>query len=343
MKIWFDLCHPPHVLFFAPQIQELNRLGHETVVTVRDRFQVSELCDMAGIKYFKIGRDYGKQKILKARGVIIRTIQMYWFARRQRFNIAVSHGSTYQVLAASLLRIPSIFMTDYEHIYLRISRKLATKIIMPEIITNDIIKKKGINLHNVIRYPGFKEDVYLENFIPDSTIIDQLKINSGNIIVTLRPPAVEAHYHNPQSEKLFSAVMLYLSEKSNVTMIVLPRTKKEKRKIQDFAHDVNGGIIIPSRAVNGLNLIWHSDLVISGGGTMNREAAALGVPVYTIFRGTIGAVDRFLGKKERLHFIEKVSDIEKIKIKKKIRGKNQFDRRVNLKSFLVERIISIAS
>ena len=110
VKIWFDLCHPPHVSFFAPQIQELKKRGHETVVTVRDRYQVIELCDKAGLKYHRIGRDYGKLTILKGKGLIIRAIQLYWFARKKNITIAVSQGSSYQVLAAFLLKIPTLFL-----------------------------------------------------------------------------------------------------------------------------------------------------------------------------------------------------------------------------------------
>ena len=340
MKIWFDLCHPPHVHVLAPLIRELNRLGHETVITVRDRFQVSELCDLADIKHHKIGRDYGRLKILKAIGILIRTMQLYKFTRKRNLNVAVSHGSEYQLLTAFLLRIPSLFMIDYENCYLGIGKRFATKIVMPETIHNDVLIRKRLNLNKVIKYPGFKEDVYLEDFKPDPGILNELNINSKKIIVALRPPATEAHYHNPESEQPFSAVMSYLIEKSNLTTVILPRTIKEKEKIQKLYN--GNSVIIPSRVINGLNLIWHSDLIISGGGTMNREAAVLGVPAYSIFKGQIGAIDYFLEKTGRLHFIESISDIGKIKIEKRRRGDFYFHRKQNLKFFLVEKIISTA-
>ena len=342
MKIWFDICHPPHVSFFAPQIQELNHLGYETVVTVRDRFQVRELCDLAGLSYYKIGRDYGKTKLSKGIGLFIRAMQLYWFARKRNVSVAVSQGSSYQVLAAFLLKIPSIFMTDYEHIYLGVAKLFAAKIAMPQVISNEVIFKKGVKLNKVIKYPGLKEDVYLDSFKPDSILLDKLNISSQKIIVTLRSPAVDAHYHNQQSERLFSVVLAYLSEKPDVAVVILPRSVKEKKKIIKHYNCTNGKIVIPPQAINGLNLIWHSDLVISGGGTMNREAAALGVPVYSIFKGSIGAVDQFLEKTGRLHFIETLLDIEKIRIEKRKKENFSLHCRKNMRSFLVEKILSIA-
>jgi predicted glycosyltransferase len=343
MKIWFDICHPPHVSFFVPQIRELNRLGYETVITVRDRFQVGELCDLAGLNYCKVGRDYGKKKISKVIGLLIRAMQLYWFARKRNISIAVSQGSSYQVLAAFLLKIPSIFMTDYEHIFFGIAKLLATKIIMPKIIPDEALTRIGIKLNRVIRYPGFKEDVYLENFRPDSLFLEKLNLNSKKIIVTLRSPAINAHYHNQQGEHLFSEVIKYLLKKPGVTVVFLPRSIKEKEKIQQHYDCKDEQIVIPPRAINGLDLIWHSDLVISGGGTMNREAAVLGVPVYTIFKGSIGAVDQFLGETGRLKFMDTVFDVQKILIEKRKPVDLQLSFKRNLKVFLVKEIISAAS
>jgi len=142
-----------------------------------------------------------------------------------------------------------------------------------------------------------------------------------DILVTIRPPATEAHYHNPEGQDLFRESVNFLSKRENICMVLLPRNERQKAYLQTEWPDLikRRKLIVPENVVEGLNLIWNSDLVISGGGTMNREAAALGVPVYSIFRGKTGAVDRYLSDKGRLVLLESVEDINtKISLKKRV-------------------------
>ena len=137
-------------------------------------------------------------------------------------------------------------------------------------------------------------------------------ISEGELIVTIRPPATEAHYHNPESELLFEATINFLGKQENTRMVILPRNEKKqtawvKSNWSEWCD--SGKIIFPEHVVDGLNLIWHSDLVISGGGTMNREAAALGVPVYSIFRGKIGRRGSIPFRKWAAYILETVEDV----------------------------------
>jgi predicted glycosyltransferase len=152
----------------------------------------------------------------------------------------------------------------------------------------------------------------------------QLNFDEHDVVVTVRPPAVEAHYHNPEAEVLLDAALNFLTQAPEVRVILLPRNESQARTLRETWKKWIGNrkIVIPEHAVDGINLIWFSDLVVSGGGTMNREAAALGVPVYSIFRGKIGAVDRHLQQEGRLILIESVEDIrEKIVLRQ--RRKNE--------------------
>src|SRR4029077_12985764 len=162
-----------------------------------------------------------------------------------------------------------------------------------------------------LKYPGIKEDVYVPRFVQDAASQPQLGLREQDIVVTLRPPASEAHYHNPQSDDLFEAAVEYLSRKPEVRLVALPRNEKQGTWLRDRWPNLfsDGKLRIPEKVVDGLNLIWHSDLVISGGGTMNREAASLGVPVYSIFRGKIGAVDQYLSKAGRLVLLQSLEDL----------------------------------
>ncbi len=306
-RIWIDLDNSPHVPFFAPIIKELEARGYSILLTARDAFQVKELVELYQFDCKCIGHHYGKRKLLKLLGILIRALQLLPIVARNRPDLAVAHGSRAQLALATALRIPTLHIGDYEH-------ATAWAVIHPSwVLVPEVIPPEGIHepKDRILRYPGIKEDVYVPVFTPDPGIREQLSLSEDDIVVTVRPPASEAHYHNPLSDLLFSATIEFLSRNPRVKMILLPRNQRqsdaiEKTWTQLFAA---GRALIPSHVVDGLNLIWFSDAVISGGGTMNREAAALGVPVYSIFRGKIGAVDRYLSATGRLVMIETAEDL----------------------------------
>jgi predicted glycosyltransferase len=221
--------------------------------------------------------------------------------------LALSHGSRSQLLAAKLARIPTLVIFDYE--FARALPGLASNYAMaPEVVASSI----GHGNCKILKYPGIKEDVYVPQFKPDPAIETQLRIDGEHIVVTLRPPANEAHYRNPESEKLLQATIEMLAADERVQVILVPRNGKQASSMRALWPGLfaSGKMIIPEHVVDGLNLIWYSDLVISGGGTMNREAAAMGVPVYSIFRGPIGAVDRYLAANGRLVLLESIDDVK---------------------------------
>ena len=306
-KIWIDLDNSPHVPFFAPIIEELERQGCSVILTARDCFQVCELADLYRFEYKRIGRHYGKNKFMKAAGTIFRALQLLPVAFKEKPDLVVSHGSRSQLLTATATRVRSVVIFDYEFAK-PLPGLSPTWVMAPEVIPTSAVQ---FDTRRILKYPGIKEDVYVPRFKPDPSIVSELQLNPNHIIVTLRPPANEAHYHNPESESLFRAVMEMLRDSPNTTAVLLPRNGKQGKAIQSSWPELfaSGKVRIPARAVDGLNLIWHSDLVISGGGTMNREAAALGIPVYSIFRGRIGAVDRYLADAARLVLVESVAEV----------------------------------
>jgi uncharacterized protein len=310
-RIWIDLENSPHVPFFKPIIWQLENRGYSVMLTARDCFQVCDLADLFGLQYKRFGRHYGKHTAAKLAGLGIRVIQMTPTILSWKPDLAISHGSRSLFLLASLLRIPTVTIFDYEHAKW-VKCRGASWVMAPEVIPEEAVCAIGIDKSCILRYPGIKEDVYASLFRPDPSIKDQIGLNGKELIVTVRPPATEAHYHNPQSDVLFDAVIRFLSSKSNVRIVLLPRNDRQAIFVKGRWPDLfsNGKIRIPEHVVDGLNLIWHSDLVISGGGTMNREAAALGVPVYSIFRGKIGAVDHYLSNKGRLVLLESVQDLQ---------------------------------
>jgi len=324
-KIWIDLENSPHVPFFKPIIDELERRGYTVVLTARDCFQVCDLADLFGLRYRLIGHHYGKHKIAKLAGLGIRALQLAPYALREKPDLALSHGSRTQFLISLLLKIPTITISDYEHVSW-MAPLHNSWVMAPEVIPRDALQAIGYKEDRILSYPGIKEDVYAPSFRPDASIRQRLACSDQDVVVTIRPPATEAHYHNPESDKLLDAVFEIVSKRPDVKVVLLPRTPLQEAGLRKQWPELfkTGRIIVPAQAIDGLGVIWCSDLVISGGGTMNREAAAMGVPVYSIFRGKIGAVDRHLSDQGRMVLLETVEDIRtKIKAVRRQRSEKQ--------------------
>ncbi|MGB9836079.1 MAG: DUF354 domain-containing protein [Candidatus Saccharicenans sp.] len=311
--IWIDLDNTPHVPFFIPIKKELKKRNYRVLLTGRNAFQVKELAQKNKLLVRIIGRHYGRHKIKKLLGWLYRTWQLMPFILKHKPDLAVSHGSRSQLTAARLLGITTVLIMDYEH-----SRPAPFS--RPDwVIVPEILNKASLPSPRVLTYHGLKEDVYVPSFTPDDQILKQFGLSADDILVTIRPPATEAHYHNPAGEKLFFAVVDWLLTFSQVKIVMLPRNKKQADEIRNRKKSwfKKGQVIIPEQAIDGLDLIFFSDLVISGGGTMNREAASLGVPVYSIFRGPLGLIDKQLEKESRLVMIKSPEEFSKIKIEKR--------------------------
>jgi predicted glycosyltransferase len=306
-RVWIDLDNSPHVPFFLPIVEELKKRGIDVILTARDAYQVRELLDLYKVRCKVIGGHSGKNKILKVLVNCARALQLAPTAIGKRPDLGLSHGSRAQVLICKALNIPTTVIHDYE---------FTTKTgflepdwtVMPDVIPDGAMSKHG---SHVTRYPGLKEDVYAPGFRPDPSIFRELNISGNPLIALLRPPADEAHYHNPESDLLFAEVLRFLGSQPGVLAVTLPRNERQFKRLRFQWADMlaSGKMMIPERPLDGLNLVWFSDLVISGGGTMNREAAALGVPVYSVFRGKIGAVDNYLVRQGRMTLIESIGDV----------------------------------
>lgn len=305
-KIWIDLDNSPHVPLFRPIIEKLEQQGYELLVTARDAYQVRELIDFYGVHATMVGKHYGKHKVFKALGTFWRAFLLIQLVRKQKPDLAVCHGSRGLLLTCTLLRIPAVALMDYEF-------GAELPFVKPKwLMVPSVLSEHHMGFTSgTIQYPGFKESIYLSTFQPDRTLRNRLGISAEDVVILVRPPAGEAHYHNPEGDKLLHEVLNRFTSDSGMKVLLLPRNKRQEVELRATWADqlASHNFLIPEHAEDGLNLIWNSDLVISGGGTMNREAAAMGVPVYSIFRGSIGAVDRYLAKQGRLVLLETPDDV----------------------------------
>jgi uncharacterized protein len=313
--IWFDLDNSPHVPIFRPVFAELKKRGVEFVVTARDFAQTKDLLDFWDIEYTLIGKHGGKTKYGKLKNLFTRALQLRKFIKDKNVKLAVSHGSRTQIIAAKFLRIPSLLMLDYEYTETKIFNLFASKLLIPEYIPDERLSDAGFKMQKVIRYDGFKEEIYLQNFIPDSDFRKKNDIPENKIVIVIRPPAILGNYHNPKSEELFIEAIKYFSKNENAFILVISRTEEDRNLIRNNIEGGNYRFL--EHAVDGLQLLYAADITLSGGGTMNRESALLGTPTYSIFTGKKPYLDEYLSKKGDLKFIDTIDDIKYICIDKK--------------------------
>ncbi len=315
-SIWIDLENAPHVPFFKPLIVGLQERGHKTYVTVRDFGYTRDLIEATGIPYDMIGKHAGKNFGRKVFSILGRVGGLMRWAGGKGIDVAVSHGSRSLVLAGAALRIPTVTMYDYEFVSTSIFNRLSSKVLLPDILPDDLLGKLGLEPGRLAKYPGLKEEVYLGDFTPDPTVLKDLNVGADQIVVVVRPPATVAHYHNPLSEEIVQRILDRLDGVENAVGIITPRTKEQAASIKASLKTPSKFRVL-EKPVNGLNLIAHADLVVGGGGTMNREAAMLGVPVYSVFTGRVGTIDKALSEQGKLTLVRSLDDVGLVTFEKR--------------------------
>jgi hypothetical protein len=298
VRIWIDMTAPAHVLVFRPIIQRLRERGHDVAVTARDYSQTVELLRLHRIDATVLGSHGGANRLEKARALASRTRAMRAFGSGRGFELALAHGSNDLALAAAMLRVPAANTFDYEFATLQhnIGCRLARRVMVPDRIPAERLSRYGVGPGKLVRYPGLKEEYYLHDFEPDSAALDALGIDRERTVVVFRPPPDVALYHRTENP-IFPRLLERLGRDGDVHAVVIARTDDQREFVRGLALP---SVIVPDGAVDAQSLIALADLVISAGGTMNREAVALGTPVYTTFAGRIGAVDEALIAEGRL-------------------------------------------
>jgi uncharacterized protein len=305
VKVWIDLTNSPHVLVMRPVIAVLKARGHTVEVTARDFAQTLGLCERFGIEHTAIGRHRGGSLTGKALGLAARSLELVRWARGRHFDLALGHGSNDITVAAALLRIPAATTFDYEWATVQhnVNCRLAAAVVVPEAIPPQRLYRYGAR-GKIHAYPGLKEEYYLSDFEPQPGVLAELGLDPERAIAVVRTPPVVSLYHRFEND-LFGAV---LDRLRGTQTVVLPRTAEQRAELARA-----NAWIVPERAIDAQSLIAYADLVVSAGGTMNREAVALGTPVFTMFEGRVGAVDEQLIAEGRLKRLETASDVPLVK------------------------------
>ncbi|MGK2931534.1 MAG: DUF354 domain-containing protein [Solirubrobacterales bacterium] len=310
MKVWFDCTAAAHPLVLKPVIDRFKERGDEVLVTAREYGQTVGVLDLLGIEHTVVGAHGGGSAFGKGRALAGRSLKLGRIVWKFRPDLAVAHGSVDLALVSATYFIPSAQLQDYEFAGLQrqLAFRVAKRVLVPDTIPPERMAKVGAKGEKLVRYPGLKEDYYLAGFEPDPAVIEELGIDRERVLVVVRPPPETSEYHadNP----LYEQVLERLAGADSVTAVVIPRTESQG----GAARGRNSpNLIVPGHAVDAQSLIAYADLVVSAGGTMNREAVALGTPVYTTFAGKMGGVDEALIAEGKLLVLESPEQLELVK------------------------------
>jgi predicted glycosyltransferase len=295
MRVWIDLANSPHVPLFEPVVERLRDDGHDVFLTARDHEQTVGLARRHWPDLVVDGAPSPRNRAAKGLAVARRAEHLRRFALRTRPDVALSHGSYAQVLAARAARAPVVTMMDYEHQPANhVSFRLAHRVIVPEVFPEMALRTYGARAERVLRYPGFKEELYVGRVRRDLTVLEELGLDPGRVIAVFRPPPDTALYH-PMANARFDELLALAVRRDDVQVIVLPRNAQQLKQYSML------GAIVPERPIDGRSLLAQADLMVGAGGTMNRESALLATPTYTVFAGRLAAVDGELIRRGLLH------------------------------------------
>ncbi|HZA90093.1 MAG TPA: DUF354 domain-containing protein [Solirubrobacterales bacterium] len=318
MRVWFDLTNTAHVLVLRPLVELLERDGHEVTLTARPLSHTVELLADWGHPHVVLGRYGGARRAGKGLAATERAAKLIGFGRGRGFDYAIAHGSTELPVACRALGIPNTTMLDYEWAALQhhLNCRLATRALAPEAIPTSRLARYGAHSSKLVHYAGLKEEYYLADFEPDPTVLDELGIDRERVLCVVRTAPSYALYLRGSPDALLPRVLRRLND-TDAQTVVLARTSEQASSLAERGGD---RLIAPRRAVDGRSLVAFADALISGGGTMNREAAVLGTPAWSIFEGRLGAVDEMLMREGRLHLLR---DPAEIRLEKKAPGSLQ--------------------
>jgi predicted glycosyltransferase len=308
MRIWIDLANSPHPLLFGPIATQLERLGHTVLVTARDNAQTLELTRQRWPRAEVIGGPTPAPRSEKVKDMARRVERLAAWARRRRPELALSHNSYAQIVAAWGLRIRVVTGMDYEHQPANhLAFRLAHAVLLPEALRGTVVARQGASAAKTRFYPGLKEELYLGDFEPDPTVVARAGVqrDADTVLVVARTPPTGALYHQFENG-LFTAALGRLAGHQHVRCVALVRHGEQREELAALGED---RVTVPRHALDSRSLMYTADLVLGAGGTMTREAALLGVPTLSVFAGRPPAVDQWLERQEVLRFVRDVDEL----------------------------------
>ncbi len=309
-KTWIDITNAPQVLFFEPFIDFFKKQKVSYIITCRDLGGSKELLLKKEIPFIELGTHHGKSILNKAIGTISEVkLRTDFLSKHKEISLILTHQSPYAIVAGYLKNKKTIEFFDNEYATWSnlLSFPLATKLYCPEALKEVNLSKRFLfNEKKLHYYSGIKEGIYLNGFKKDKKIIKELKLKEKDYVV-FRPEANLAHYH-PTEKYTTKIIDKLVNDRQTVVLVARYKNQKEEYKKK---YENKKNFIILEKMIDGPQLIANSKLVLSAGGTMNREACVLGIPVISLYSGKLLAVDGWLIKKKYMKHISQVKDIKR--------------------------------
>jgi predicted glycosyltransferase len=308
VRIWIDLSNSPHPLLFRPITTRLEERGHTVLITARDNAQTVELARQRWAHVDVIGGDSPKGRRAKAATLGRRVAALRAWAREAGPDVALSHNSYAQVVAARSLGVPATTAMDFEHQPANhLAFRLARTVLLPAALQRAHVRRQGATPRKVRFYAGLKEEIYLGDFEADAGVLDRLGIarEDGGTVVVARPAPARAIYHSFENPLFLDCVRSVLRD-PHTHVVVLPRHREQRQALEDLRLP---RCLVATNAVDSRSLLCQADLMIGAGGTMTREAALMGVPTLSLFAGRRPAVDRWLERRGMMRVLRSVDEL----------------------------------
>lgn len=319
LRVWVDVENPPQVQYLVPLVKAFTQRGADVYVTARDYGITFDLLRDQGVPFSPVGRHFGSSKKAKIAGTLrrVRELRRLLSAnQRPHFVISASRSAS---LAGRSFRIPSFALCDYEYVNLFAFRFAGTYVVHPDVISADTFRARGISLDRLISYRGIKEDITFAHMDIDAIpphVFPELR-RSNKLRVLVRPPAEESHYHRAESSALGRLALERFAENEDLAVIFSPRYEWQVGIVHSLEWKYPP--IVLTKPVSFVSLLKAVDVVVSGGGTMTREAAYLGTPAVSMFRGEAGEVDRYLERAGRLTIVRSEGDLLRLDLQQLVR------------------------
>ena len=315
MRVWVDIDNAPQVQYLVPLGQAFERSGADVVFTARDHGITLDLMQSRGLRFHPVGAAFSRSKVSKAVGVLRRSASLRRVLSSGARPALLVSASRSSAAAARRMRIPSFIVVDYEYVHLGIYRRLGASLLFPDVIDTGIFRRQGFPAAHLIPFRGIKEDITFADVSVEDVAPHYLTDADEHLVrVLFRPPAEESHYHRDSSSVMSRLLLETLAAEPRTVVVFSPRYAWQLEQAESLSW--HNEPVLLREAIPFLSLLKASDLVVSAGGTMLREAAYLGVPAYSLFQGSTGAVDRHLQSLGRLEFIKTTDDFHRIRLEK---------------------------
>jgi predicted glycosyltransferase len=312
--VWIDIENPPQVQYLLPLVRAFRRNSHDVLVTARDYGIAFDLLRQNRIDFYPVGQHFGASKFAKVVGNLRRSLVLRRYVSRVGRPRLVVSASRSAALAARSLGVPSFVVCDYEHVNLAVFRASGSYILYPDVISSDAFAARGFPRDRLLPFRGMKEDLSFADvdFAAEPPAEFSELTTHSLPRVLIRPPAEESHYHRKESSNVARSVLQHFSSRDDCVVIYSPRYEWQIESLWRNEWEVQP--VVLRTAIPFVPLLKSVDVVVSGGGTMTREAAYLGVPAISIFHGTPAGVDAYLESLGRLIIIHELADLERLDV-----------------------------